>query len=89
VLYVDELIGPNTVNTIPPATVDAFRDHGTIDATALMTDVDAAERHFEALAALGIDVDAITEELQVEGVASFADAFNGLLATIEQQQGES
>ena len=89
VLYVDELIGPNTVNTIPPATVDAFRDHGTIDATALTSDVDAAERHFESLAALGVDVDAITEELQVEGVASFADAFNGLLATIEEQQGES
>ena len=89
VLYVDELIGPNTVNTIPPATVDAFRDHGTIDPTALTSNVDAAEQHFEALAALGIDVDAITEELQVEGVAAFADAFNGLLATIEEQQGES
>ena len=89
VLYVDELIGPNTVNTIPPATVDAFRDHGAIDVTALTSDVDAAERHFEALAALGVDVDAITEELQVEGVASFADAFNGLLAAIEEQQGES
>ena len=89
VLYVDELIGPNTVNTIPPATVDAFRDHGTIDATALTSNVDAAAAHFEALAALGIDVDAITEELQVEGVASFADAFNGLLSTIEEQQGDS
>lgn len=89
VLYVDELIGPNTVNTIPPATVDAFRDHGTIDATALTSDVDAAEQHFEALAALGVDVDAITEELQVEGVASFADAFNGLLAAIEAQQSNS
>ncbi|MGB5169719.1 MAG: transaldolase [Acidimicrobiia bacterium] len=88
VLYVDELIGPNTVNTIPPATVDAFRDHGTIDPTALTTDVDAAAQHFEALAALGVDVDAITEELQVEGVASFADAFNGLLAAIEEQQGD-
>jgi len=89
VLYVDELIGPNTVNTIPPATVDAFRDHGTIDATALTSDVDAAEQYFEALAALGVDVDAITEELQVEGVASFADAFSGLLATIEAQQGDA
>ena len=89
VLYVDELIGPNTVNTIPPATVDAFRDHGTIDATALTSDVDAAGQHFEALAALGVDVDAITEELQVEGVASFADAFSGLLAAIEAQQGDA
>ena len=89
VLYIDELIGPNTVNTIPPATVDAFRDHGTIDATALTSGVDAAEQHFETLGALGVDVDAITEELQVEGVASFADAFNGLLAAIEAQRGDS
>jgi transaldolase/transaldolase/glucose-6-phosphate isomerase len=89
VLYIDELIGPNTVNTIPPATVDAFRDHGTIDATALTSDVDAAEQYFETLAAIGVDVDVITEELQVEGVASFADAFSGLLAAIEAQQGDS
>jgi transaldolase len=89
VLYIDELIGPNTVNTIPPATVEAFRDHGTIDATALTSDVDAAEQYFETLAALGVDVDVITEELQVEGVASFADAFSGLLAAIEAQQGDS
>ena len=89
VLYVDELVGPNTVNTIPPATIDAFRDHGTVDAHALTTDVDGAERHFEALAALGVDIDAITEELQVEGVDAFADAFNGLLETIEAQREDS
>ncbi|MEA3503057.1 MAG: transaldolase [Actinomycetota bacterium] len=89
VLYVSELIGPNTVNTIPPATIDAFRDHGIVDPTALTTDVDAAEEHFAKLASLGIDFDAITEELQVEGVASFAGAFDGLLAAIETQQGRS
>ena len=89
VLYVDELIGPNTVNTIPPATVDAFRDHGTIDATALTTDVDGAEAHFEKLTAVGVDVDAITAQLQVDGVGSFAKAFDGLLAAIEEQQGRS
>jgi transaldolase len=89
VLYVDELIGPNTVNTIPPATVDAFRDHGTIDATALTTDVAGAEAHIERLAALGVDVDGITAALQVDGVASFAKAFDGLLAAIEEQQGRS
>ena len=89
VLYVDELIGPNTVNTIPPATVDAFRDHGTIDATALTNGVDEAEDHFVRLAALGVDFDGITEQLQVDGVASFAKAFEGLLAAIETQQGRS
>jgi transaldolase len=89
VLYVAELIGPNTVNTIPPATIDAFRDHGIVDPTALTSGVDAAEQHFAKLASLGIDFDAITEELQVEGVASFAGAFNGLLAAIEAQQEHS
>jgi transaldolase len=89
VLYVDELIGPNTVNTLPPATVDAFRDHGTINPKALTSNVRDAQAHFEALAAVGVDVDAITAELQVEGVASFAKAFEGLLAAIEAQQGRS
>lgn len=89
VLYVAELIGPNTVNTIPPATIDAFRDHGVVDPVALTSGVDAAAQHFEDLARLGIDVDAITAELQVEGVASFAGAFDGLLAAIEAQQERS
>lgn len=89
VLYVAELIGPNTVNTIPPATIDAFRDHGVVNPAALTSDVDAAEQHFTELARLGVDVDAITEELQVEGVASFAGAFDGLLAAIEAQQERS
>jgi len=89
VLYVDELIGPNTVNTLPPATVDAFRDHGTIDERALTTNVEDAQTHFDALAAVGVDVDAVTAELQVEGVASFTKAFEGLLAAIETQQDRS
>ncbi len=89
VLYVAELVGPNTVNTIPPATIDAFRDHGVVDPAALTSDVDGAEQHFAKLASLGIDFDAITEELQVEGVASFAGAFDGLLAAIETQRGRS
>ena len=89
VLYVAELIGPNTVNTIPPATLDAFKDHGVVDPTALTTDVDAAVQHFVNLKNLGVDVEAITEELQIEGVASFAGAFEGLLAAIEAQQDRS
>lgn len=89
VLYVDKLIGPNTVNTMPPATIDAFRDHGTIDTKALTRRVNAAESHFKKLAALGIDISEITAELQVEGIASFAKAFDGLLAAIEAQQGRS
>lgn len=89
VLYIDELVGPNTVNTIPPATIDAFRDHGTVDSAALTSGVDAAEAHFTALAAVGVDMDAVTDELQVEGVAAFADAFSDLLAAIDAQMGSS
>ncbi|MEN8113084.1 MAG: transaldolase [Actinomycetota bacterium] len=89
VLYIDELVGPNTVNTIPPATIDAFRDHGSVDATALTTDVDGAEAHFAALTDVGIDIDAVTDELQVEGVAAFANAFSDLLAAIDEQMDAS
>jgi transaldolase len=82
VLYVDSLVGPNTVNTLPPATVDAFTDHGVIDATALTTDVDVAEEQIDMLARLDIDFGQITDELQTEGVTAFADSFDDLLATL-------
>lgn len=82
VLYVDDLVGPSTVNTMPPATVDAFTDHGTIDADALTNAVDEAVAQMDALAALGVDFDRVTDELQTEGVASFADSFDDLLATL-------
>src|SRR5680860_61019 len=59
VLYVDELVGSNTVNTIPPATIDAFRDHGVVNPSALTTGVDAAAQHFAALGDVGVDLDAI------------------------------
>ncbi len=84
-LYVDTLIGPNTVNTMPPATIEAFLDHGEIDPEALTTDVERASADIEALAALGIDFDEITAELQVEGVRKFADSFDDLLATVAQK----
>ena len=82
VLYVDDLIGPNTVNTMPPATIDAFTDHGTIDPEALMSGVDEAATQIDALAGLGIDFGELTDELQAEGVASFADSFDDLLETL-------
>jgi len=89
VLYVDELVGPNTVNTLPPATVDAFRDHGTVDPTAITTDVEEARAQIQALADLGIDFAAITAELQTEGVASFAASYEDLLTAIQNQQAGS
>ena len=87
-LYVDELVGPNTVNTMPPATVDAFRDHGVADATALTSDVDRARREIQRLAELGIDFDQITTDLQDEGVVAFAESFDDLLATIEDKRSQ-
>jgi len=87
-LYVDELIGPNTVNTMPPATIDAFRDHGVIDPLALLAGVDDASAQIAALAELGIDFGEITETLQTEGVQAFAESADELLGTIETKLGE-
>lgn len=86
-LYIDELIGPDTVNTIPPATVDAFRDHGT-PALTLERDLEAARMVMDHLAELAVDFDAITEQLQVDGVAAFARSYDALLAAIAAKQAE-
>jgi transaldolase len=84
VLYVEQLIGPDTVNTMPPATLEAFRDHGetarTVDA-----DVDAAERVLADLEALGVSMTAVTDKLLVEGIASFQKSFDGLLSGLERR----
>ncbi|HAV77807.1 MAG TPA: transaldolase [Anaerolineae bacterium] len=83
-LYVDELIGPETVNTVPPATLDAFRDHGNAEMT-LMRGVDQAQSDLDALEAAGVSMDVVTQELEDEGVKAFADAFTQLLATIDDR----
>ena len=83
--YVDELIGPNTVNTVPPKTLAAFKDHGTA-APTLEADLDAAQTALDELAALGISLDEITRELETQGVAAFADAFTALLETIANKR---
>lgn len=77
-LYVEPLIGPETVNTLPDATLAALRDHGQPAAT-LTRDLEAAERQFAAVAAQGIDLDAVGEQLQRDGLAQFEDAFALLL----------
>ena len=84
VLYVDELIGPDTVNTVPPKTLEAFRDHGTA-ALTLETGVEQAERDFRDFAALGLSFEDATQELEDEGVRAFADAFDALLDTIRER----
>ena len=82
VLYVEPLVGPNTVNTMPPATIDAYLDHGEADGSALASGMAQAHRDIDALADLGIDFDAITAKLQTDGVAAFAASFDELLETV-------
>lgn len=85
VLYVDELIGPDTVNTVPPQTLDAFQDHGTV-ALTLERGVEQARRDLDALASLGIDLDEITRELEDEGVAAFADSHDKLIQALDEKR---
>jgi len=80
-LYVDELIGPDTVNTLPDSTIDAFEDHGTV-ARTIDSDVDAARAVIASLAAVGVDIDDVTQLLEDEGVAAFKKSFDGLLAAL-------
>ena len=83
VIYVEELIGPDTVNTLPMATLDAFRDHGQAK-TTLRAGVDRAEGHMVRLRAMGIDFDAVTAQLLEEGLRLFSQAFDSLLASVEK-----
>ncbi|MGI4732095.1 MAG: transaldolase [Janthinobacterium lividum] len=84
-LYVDELIGPDTVNTMPPKTMDAFRDHGK--AAAMLTqDVEGARHVLAEAERLGLGLDDVTGTLVLEGVASFVKAFDELLGSIAAKQ---
>lgn len=82
VLYVEELIATDTVNTVPVATVDAFRDHGEVR-MSLEEDVATAERQLADLAAAGVDLDPITDQLLDDGVRLFVEAFDRLLEAVE------
>jgi transaldolase len=86
VIYVEELIGPDTVNTMPLATVEAFADHGVARRT-VDEDVDRAREELTALKEIGIDLDAVTDQLQVEGVEKFAKSFREMLQTVEEKMG--
>jgi transaldolase/glucose-6-phosphate isomerase len=81
VLYVEELIGPNTVDTIPPATFDAFRDHGKVR-ESLTENIAEAKRVMDTLPKLGISMKEVTDKLTVDGVALFTEAFNKLLEAV-------
>ncbi len=88
VLYVEELIGPNTINTMPPATIEAFKDHGYVR-RSVDEDLEGARATLAALARYGVDLDAVTEQLQVEGVEAFAASFDQLLAAIADKCGKA
>jgi transaldolase len=87
VLYVEELIGPKTVDTMPLETIAAFSDHGRIERT-LDADIEGARAVIAAIEQLGISMTTVTDELITEGVASFAKSFDELLETIESKRKE-
>lgn len=81
-MYVDNLIGPDTVNTLPLETLQAWLDHGRTELT-LMSGLEEAQQQLGALAAVGVDLDAVTEKLTRDGVQAFSDSYHHLLASIE------
>jgi transaldolase len=87
VLYVEELIGPETVNTMPEETIRAFQDHGKV-APTLERDLDEAQRVFDRIAEAGVDYDDVVATLEREGVEKFADSFRELLDGVKAKRGE-
>jgi transaldolase len=87
VLYVEELIGPETVDTMPEETIEAFQDHGEV-APTLEQGIDEAERVFEQIREAGVDYDDVVRVLEEEGVQKFADSFSELLDGIAAKRGE-
>ncbi len=81
VMYVEELIGPHTVNTMPTQTLEAFRDHGRVERT-LDRDVEGARRVWQELGEVGIDLKAVTRQLQIDGVRLFAESFDSLVKSV-------
>jgi transaldolase / glucose-6-phosphate isomerase len=85
-LYVENLVGPDTVNTMPEKTLEALLDHGTCPGDTVLEGVDDARKTLDALKAAGIDVEAVGEKLQVDGVVLFSKSYDELLATIEKRR---
>jgi transaldolase len=85
VIYVEELIGPDTINTMPQTTLDAFRDHGIVRQT-LDEDVEGAFAHIRRLAAEGIDFRALTDDLQTQGVELFSESFRKAYDTVREKR---
>ncbi|HEX6213626.1 MAG TPA: transaldolase [Vicinamibacterales bacterium] len=86
VRYLEGLVAPDTVTTAPPATLDAFRDHGTVPAGSLESSADQDDATLAGAAALGLDVAAITEQLQADGVGAFARSYEQLLEALDEKR---
>ena len=87
VLYVEELIGPDTVNTMPGETIEAFQDHGKVRGDTVEDDLDAAHKLLKRLAKAGVDYADVTDTLELEGVQKFADSFAELLDGVREKHG--
>jgi transaldolase len=88
VIYVEELIGPDTVNTMPEETIRAFQDHGKVRGDTVTEDVAGAHKLLGQLAKVGVDYDDVTQTLELEGVQKFADSFEELLDGVRSKRGE-
>jgi transaldolase len=86
VMYVEDLIGADTVNTMPAETIVAFQDHGKVRGDTVEDDVDAAHKLLKKLAKVGVDYDDVTETLELEGVQKFAESFEQLLAGVQSKR---
>jgi transaldolase len=87
VLYVEELVGPDTVNTMPLKTLESFRDHGRVR-LSIVENLSQAQADLAALEEVGIHYDQVTRQLQAEGVQKFIDSFQKLFQCIESKQQE-
>jgi transaldolase len=83
-LYVDTLVAPHTVNTMPQSTLDAFLDHGSVTSDAITAQMESASKILSALSALGISLESITDALEADGVKKFEDAWISLLADVQK-----
>jgi transaldolase len=87
-MYVEELIGPETVNTMPLETIRAFQDHGELRGETVLEGVDAAAKLIDDLRAVGVDYDDVVETIEAEGVQKFADSFADLADGIRAKRGQ-
>ena len=86
-MYVDDLIGPDTVNTMPLETIEAFQDHGRVAGDTVLEGVDEARQLLDDLAAAGVDYDDVTTTLEAEGVQKFSDSFDQIMESIRAKRG--